>query len=44
MVGLLLDKLREKDLLNDTVIVAFTDHYLYTLEDQTILKSIKKQT
>ena len=42
MVGLLLDKLREKDLLNDTVIVAFTDHYLYTLEDQTILKKYKE--
>lgn len=41
MVSLLLDKLKDKDLLDDTVIVAFADHYLYTLEDQTILDDYK---
>ena len=38
---LLLEKLQEKELMNDTVIVVFSDHYLYTLEDQTILDRYK---
>ena len=42
MVSLLLDKLKEKDLLKNTVIVVFTDHYLYTLEDQAILEKYKE--
>ena len=29
-------------LLDDTVIVVFTDHYLYTLSDQTILDKYKE--
>lgn len=42
MVELLIQKLKEKDLLEDTVIVVFTDHYLYTLEDKTILDKYKE--
>ena len=38
---LLLDKLKEKGLYDDTVIVVFTDHYLYTLEDKSILEEYK---
>ena len=41
MVGLLLDKLKEKGLLNKTAIVVFADHYLYTLTDQSILDKYK---
>lgn len=41
MVELLLDKLREKDLIDKTTIVIFTDHYLYTLSDKTILNKYK---
>ena len=37
MVELLLNTLQEKGLIENTVIVVFTDHYLYTLSDQTIL-------
>ena len=42
MVSLLLDKLREKDLLDNTVIVTYADHYLYTIEDQSILAKYKE--
>lgn len=42
MVELLLQNLEEKELLDDTVIVVFTDHYLYTLPDQTIIQNYKK--
>ncbi len=41
MMELLLQKLEEKDLIDNTVIVVFTDHYLYTLNDQTILDKYK---
>ena len=41
MVELLIEKLKEKDLYNNTTIVIFTDHYLYTLKDQTILDKYK---
>ncbi len=41
MIGLLLDKLKEKELLSKTAIVVFTDHYLYTLTDQSILDKYK---
>lgn len=41
MVELLLNKLEEKGLLDNTVIAVFTDHYLYTLEDKTILDKYK---
>ena len=42
MMELLLQKLEEKNLLDDTIIVVFTDHYLYTLSDQTILDKYKE--
>ena len=42
MVSLLLDKLKEKDLLDNTVIVAYADHYLYTIEDKTVLDKYKE--
>lgn len=42
MVELLLNTLEEKELLDNTVIVVFTDHYLYTLSDQTILDKYKE--
>ena len=41
MMELLLKNLKEKDLLNDTLVVVLTDHYLYTLEDKTILDRYK---
>lgn len=41
MVGLLLEKLEEKNLLSNTALVVFTDHYLYTLSDQSILDKYK---
>ena len=41
-VELLLNKLKENNLYDNTVIVVYSDHYLYTLEDQTILSKYKK--
>ena len=41
MISLLLDKLKEKGLIDNTIIVAYADHYLYTLEDQSILAKYK---
>ncbi|MDD2505546.1 MAG: LTA synthase family protein, partial [Bacilli bacterium] len=38
---LLLEDLEKKDKLNDTVIVVFSDHYLYTLENKNILDDYK---
>lgn len=42
MVQMLLEALEKSDLLEDTVIVAFADHYLYTLNDKTILDQYKQ--
>lgn len=42
MVGLLLEALTENNLLDNTVIVAYADHYLYTLNDKTILEQYKE--
>ena len=42
MVGLMLEALEENGLLENTVIVAFADHYLYTLNDKTILDQYKQ--
>lgn len=42
MMELLLQNLEEKELINDTVIVVFADHYLYTIENKTLLKVYKK--
>lgn len=41
MVELLLKALKDNGLLENTVIVAFADHYLYTLNDKTILEQYK---
>ena len=41
MVQLLIENLEKRGLLENTVIVGFTDHYLYTLEDKTILDKYK---
>ena len=40
-VGLLIQALRDNDLYNNTVIVAYADHYLYSVSDQTILDKYK---
>ena len=42
MMELLLQNLEEKNLIDNTVIVVFTDHYLYTLEDKTLLDKYKE--
>ena len=42
MMELLLQNLEEKNLIDNTVIVVFTDHYLYTLEDKTLLDNYKQ--
>ena len=41
MVQLLLKALEENNLIDNTVIVAYADHYLYTLNDKTILSQYK---
>lgn len=41
MVELIVKNLKEKGLYDNTVIVIFTDHYLYTLTDKTILDRYK---
>ena len=43
MIGLLIENLKEKGLYDNTIIVAFADHYLYTLNDQEILTRNGKQ-
>ena len=42
MMELLLNELTERNLLDKTTIIVFTDHYLYTLSDQTILDKYKE--
>lgn len=42
MIGLLIQALRDNNLYDNTVLVVFTDHYLYTLDDMTILDKYKK--
>ena len=42
MMALLLKNLKEKGLYDNTAIVVFTDHYLYTLSDQSILAKYKE--
>lgn len=41
MVGLLIQALKDNNLYDNTVIIAFTDHYLYTLNDKTVLDRYK---
>ena len=40
-MSLLLEHLEINNMLDNTVIVAFTDHYLYTLEDKSLLEKNK---
>lgn len=40
-MSLLLENLEKNNMLDNTVIVAFTDHYLYTLEDKSLLDEYK---
>lgn len=42
MIELLMQELETRSLLDNTTIVVFTDHYLYTLSDQTILNNYKE--
>ena len=41
MIGLLIENLKEKGLYDNTVLVFFADHYVYTLTDKTILANYK---
>lgn len=41
MVKLLIEKLKQNKLYNNTVIIAYADHYLYTLADKSILDKYK---
>ena len=41
MMELLIKKLEEKKLINNTALIVFSDHYLYTLNDQSILDRYK---
>lgn len=42
MIELLIQELETRSLLDNTTIVVFTDHYLYTLSDQSILNNYKE--
>ncbi|WP_303000603.1 LTA synthase family protein [uncultured Eubacterium sp.] len=41
MVGLLIQALKDNGLYDNTVIVAYADHYLYTINDKTVLDKYK---
>ena len=41
MIDLLMQTLKAEGLYDNTVIVAYADHYLYTLEDKTVLDTYK---
>lgn len=42
LIKLLLEKLKEKNMLDDTVLVIYADHYDYTIEDKEILNKYKE--
>lgn len=42
MIGLLIKALKDNGLYENTVIVAYADHYLYSLHDKTILDKYKE--
>ncbi|MGM9876224.1 MAG: LTA synthase family protein [Bacilli bacterium] len=42
MIELLMQELETRSLLDNTTIVVFTDHYLYTLSDQSIFNNYKE--
>lgn len=41
MVGLLIQALKDNNLYDNTVIVAYADHYLYTINDKSVLDKYK---
>ena len=41
IIALLLEALEDNDLADNTVLVIFTDHYLYTVNDENILNKYK---
>ena len=41
MVGLLMQALKDNHLYDNTVIIAYADHYLYTIHDKTVLDKNK---
>ena len=44
MVGLLIQALKDNGLYDNTVIVAYADHYLYTINDKSVLDKYKNTT
>ena len=42
MIGMLLQALEDNNLIDNTVLVVYSDHYLYTLTDKTILAKYKE--
>lgn len=40
---ILLEKLKEDDILEDTVIIGFTDHYAYGIQDEKLLKNLSNE-
>lgn len=42
MIGKLIQALKDNGLYDETVIVAYADHYLYTINDKTVLDKYKK--
>lgn len=41
MLKLIIDNLKEKELIDNTILVLYADHYLYTLNDKTLLDKYK---
>ena len=41
MLKLLIENLKEKELIDNTVLVLYADHYLYTLTDKTLLDKLE---
>jgi len=41
MIGLLIQALKDNNLYDNTVIVAYADHYLYTINDKSVLDKYK---
>lgn len=44
MIGLLIQALKDNGLYDDTIIVAYADHYLYTIKDRSVLDKYKENT
>ncbi len=41
MIKLIIENLKEKGLIDNTILVMYSDHYLYTLNDKTLLDRFK---